>query len=215
MISDPISATEPITTHRRGKVHPAGVWVEARELYEGGLSLQKVGQKLGLAFSTVRYHAWLEGWRIREKWRGPGPRQQVARAKEIRRKLAREEKRLEEELTIVKAEDLEILARKSLAADSARAKVSVSRLVKQTLEELMEPGVKAKERAATLQMLAPVIRLVHRWHEEPSVEGMERRGAINLALIATPPEELRRLRLPAVEDQSSLAAERRADSETE
>lgn len=100
---------------------------------------------------------------------------------------------MEEELVVVKTEDLEILARKSLAADSARAKVAVSRRVSEILARLEDPNIPVRSAAQALGALAPIIRLVHRWHEEPSLEGMERRGAINLALIATSPEELRRL----------------------
>jgi hypothetical protein len=37
--------------------YPAEQWPEARSLYEGGLSLQGVAGKLGIPYSTVRYHA--------------------------------------------------------------------------------------------------------------------------------------------------------------
>ena len=43
---------------------------------------------------------------------------------------------MEQELALVKTEDLELLARRSLAADSARAKVAVSRLVAEILSRL-------------------------------------------------------------------------------
>ena len=204
-----------INKEKGKRVYGTEKWLEAKRLYQEGLTLEEVGKKLGIPYPTVRYHGWVEDWGVRTKGEQKDPKYEAAKAKRIRRVMEKEEKRLAEELVVVKAEDLELMARKSLVADSARAKVTVSRLVKQTLEELSEPGVKAKERAATLQMLAPVIRLVHRWHEEPNLEGMERRGAINLALIATSPEELARLRLPAREDQSSLAPERRSEGETE
>ena len=52
-------------------VYPAELWPEARSLYEGGLSLQGVAEKLGMPYSTVRHHAWTEDW---ECGRGVGSR---------------------------------------------------------------------------------------------------------------------------------------------
>jgi hypothetical protein len=65
------------------------------------------------------------------------------------------------------------------------------------IEELGEAEVKAKDRAQGLGALAGVIKLVYRWHEEPSVEEMKhaQTAAINLPLIATRPEDLKKLAL--------------------
>lgn len=192
------------------RIHEPGKWLEAKRLYQDGLTLEGVGEKLGIPYPTVRYHAWVEDWGVRTKAKDAV--YQATKAKRIRRILEKEEKRLEEELVVVKTADLEILAKKSLAADSARAKVAVSQRVSEILERLQQEKVGVKEAAQTLQALAPVIRLVHGWHREAEIEGMK--GAINLALIATSPEELRRLG-SAGEAQSSLARERREESETE
>jgi hypothetical protein len=76
-----------------------------------------------------------------------------AQAKRIRRKLEKGEKRLEQELVLVKTEDLELLARRSLAADSARAKVAVSRRVTEILSRL-DSSVPVR---STAQALGPHI----------------------------------------------------------
>jgi hypothetical protein len=81
-------------------VYPADLWPEARSLYEGGLSLQGVAGKLGMPYSTVRYHAWTEDWGVRSRGGQQDPRYQAAKAKQMRRKLEEEEKRLEQELAL-------------------------------------------------------------------------------------------------------------------
>jgi hypothetical protein len=174
-------------------------------LYQEGLSLQAVGQKLGISYSVIRYHAFLEDWGIRDKGDGPDPRHQKARVRQIRQSLEREEKRLEQELMLVKVEDLELLARRSLAADSARAKVAVSRRVTEILSRL-DSSVPVRSAAQALGALAPILRLLYNWGREPDLQRMKRAAtsyadgempegftptaAVNLGLIATTPEQL-------------------------
>jgi hypothetical protein len=180
------------------RVYSAEQWAEARRLYEGGLSLEGVAEKLRLPYSSVHYHAWVEGWPVRCRGGRKDPRLQAAQAKRIRRKLEKEEKRLEQDLALVKTEDIELLARRSLAADSARAKVAVSRRVTEILSRL-DSSVPVRSAAQALGSLAPIFRLLYRWSNEAEIQSMKlaRKGgddiptaAVNLRLIATTPEEL-------------------------
>lgn len=193
--------TLEISGHVPGEVHPASIWPEARRLYQAGLSLQAVGQKLNVPYSTVRLHAWIEDWGIRNKGRGPDPRHQRARARQIRQRLEREEKRLTQELVLVKPAELEVLAHKNLSAASARTKLKVSDLINRTLEELAEPGVKPRDRAQGIGYLTPAMKLVYGWSREADMNGMKSaeaidtsRVAINLALQAVSPAQMRNLR---------------------
>ena len=175
------------------KIRSAEQWAEARRLYEEGLSLEGVGAKLGISYKTVWYHAWVEGWPVRSRGAPRDPRYQAAKAKQLQRKLAKEEERLAQELVLVKAEDLELLARKSLAADSARAKVAVSRRVIEILSRLEDSSVPVRSAAQALGALAPILRLIFGWGHEVDVAGIQLAQAssiVNLKLVNTSPEEL-------------------------
>jgi hypothetical protein len=63
----------------------------------------------------------------------------------------------------VKAEDLEVLARKSLVTDSARLKVAISRRVREIVARLEDPSVPVRSAAQALAALAPILRLVYGW----------------------------------------------------
>jgi hypothetical protein len=72
-------------------------------------------------------------------------RVEAARAKKLARKLKREESLMIVQTSLAKTEDLEVLARTCLAADSARVKVMVSQLSffqpsAAASEHLPEPG---------------------------------------------------------------------------
>jgi hypothetical protein len=122
----------------------------------------------------------------------------AAQAKKIQAALEREEVLLKAELALIKTEDLELLARRSLAADSARAKVAVSQRVTEILSRL-DASVPVRNAAQALGALAPIFRLLYRWSNEPEIQSMKlaRKGgddvptaAVNLALIATTPAQL-------------------------
>jgi len=166
----------------------AEVLAEARRLYEAGEKLSTIAVKVQVPYGTIYYHCWYNGWNgQKKKQQGEGDR-----ARRIRKKIEAEEKRISEELTIMRSENVEVLARKSLSADSARTKLAVSRRVGEILDSM--EGLSVPEKARTLSALAPVIKLLHRWHEEPDLEEMERaRGAINLKLIDTSAEQLKKL----------------------
>jgi hypothetical protein len=200
--------SSPTLNKRVTRVYRAEQWTKARRLYEEGLSLEGVAEKLGIPYSSVHYHAWVEGWPVRSRGGQRDPRCQAAQAKRIRRKLEKEEKRLEQELVLVKTEDLELLARRSLAADNARAKVAVSRLVTKFISRLEDPSVPVRSAAQALGSLAPIFRLVWGWGDrEADMQRMKRAvtsyadaepaetptGAVNLALIETTPEQLAQL----------------------
>jgi hypothetical protein len=91
-------------------------------------------------------------------------------------------------------------------ADSARLKVAISRRVREIVARLEDPSVPVRSAAAALGSLAPILRLVYRWGDEPGLQRMKRAvssyseddmleefpptGAVNLALINTTPEQL-------------------------
>ena len=120
------------------------------------------------------------------------------------------------EASLVKAEDIEVLARKSLVADSARLKVAISRRVREIVARLEDPSVPVRSAAQALGSLAPIFRLIDGWSQQPDSQRMklaragddevrvkslyqhwlegteppECTGAVNLALIETTPEQL-------------------------
>jgi hypothetical protein len=109
------------------------------------------------------------------------------------------------EASLVEAQDLEALARKSLVA-SARLKVAISRRVREIAARLEDPSVPVRSAAQALGALAPILRLVYGWDREPNFQRMKRAvtsyaeddvsedfpptGAVNLRLINTTPEQL-------------------------
>jgi hypothetical protein len=201
------------------KVYGPETWIKARELYQGGKSLEAVGKELEIPYPTVRYHAWIEEWGVRVKGIKRDPRREAAKARDLAKKLAREETLMVREASLAKAEELEVLARKSLVTESARAKVLISRRVTEILSRLEDPSVPPRSAAQALGSLVPVLRLVYGWDKEPNLDALESaallggcRDAINLALIRTTPEQVRRLTtdgnhkeipLPAASDPSA------------
>jgi hypothetical protein len=183
------------TLNKRVKrVYSPEQWAEARSLYQGGMSLEGVAEKLGIPYSTVQYRAWVESWGVRSRGGRRDPRYQLAKARRIEAKLEREEALMVSEATLVKAEDLEVLARKSLVADSARLKVVISRRVGEIVARLDDPSVPVRSAAQALGALASILKLLYRWDQEPSLVEMKRpwSQAINLELIKIGPEELER-----------------------
>jgi transposase len=73
-----------------------------------------------------------------------------------------------------------------------RTKRKIAELTEQTLKEVEEGELSARERASVLRDLATVGRLLHRWDREGPEEAAERarRGVINLDLIQRAPELL-------------------------
>ena len=154
------------------KVHSAETWAKARELYQGGMTLEAVGEELGVAYATVRYHAWMEEWGVRAKGVKRDPRVERARARRIKAKLEHEEALMVIETSLAKTEELEVLARKCLVADSARAKVMISRLVIRLLCRLEDQTVPPRSAAQALGSLAPIFRLIYGFGREPDMQGM-------------------------------------------
>jgi hypothetical protein len=102
----------------------------------------------------------------------------------------------------VKAQELEVLARKSLVAGNARLKIAISRRVGEIVARLEDPGVPIRSAAQALGALAPILRLIDGWSRALDIEGMElartsndakRQSLVNLALINTTPEQLAKL----------------------
>jgi hypothetical protein len=100
-------------------------------------------------------------------------RKEAEKAKRLARKLKREETLMLMEASLLKAEDLEVIARKSLVADSARLKVAISRRVGEIVARLDDPSVPVRSAAQGLGALAPILKLLYHWHEEPGLERMK------------------------------------------
>jgi hypothetical protein len=68
-----------------------------------------------------------------------------AQARRIEAEVARQDALLAAEAAIVKADELEVMARGSLIRNSERAKLLVSRLINRSLEELGDPEIKPRD----------------------------------------------------------------------
>src|SRR5689334_8434753 len=116
------------------RVWSAEDWKAARDLFEGGLALEKIAEKTGIAYSTIRSHARFECWgspRLRARGR---PRLfSPERVKAIEEKLQHEETLMSLEPLVIKAESLEVLSRRFLQRDSARVKLLLSRRITEIL----------------------------------------------------------------------------------
>jgi hypothetical protein len=193
-----------------GKFRTKEEWRVVRAMVEvEGMTLTAAAEKASIPYSTVQGRARIECWN--PPWgiiRGR-PRDteiMAAQAKKIEANLAREEVLLMAEASLVKAQDLDLLAAKSLVVDSARLKVAISRRVREIVERLADPTIPVRSAAQALGTLAPILRLLYRWDCEPDLQGMKRAvtscyeadipeelpptGAVNLRLIATTPEQL-------------------------
>jgi transposase-like protein len=192
--------SKAIQRRRRVKMHSEETKRAARELVESGGTLQATAMQTGIAYSTLQHWSELECWALKHPTKRATGRPRVfypGRVKAIETALEREEALMLAEESLAKSADLEIMARGCLIRDSERAKLGLSRLINRTIEELGNPEIKPRDRAKGLGALSPVIKLVYRWHEEPSIEQMERAqsGMINLTLQATDPHDLKRLAL--------------------
>jgi hypothetical protein len=182
-----------------GKFRTKEQWRVIRAMVEEeGMTLLAVSKKTGIAYSTIQGRARIECWNPPAGIIRGRPRDTeilAAQARKIEEKLAREEALLVAETALVKAEELEVPARKCLVADSARAKVMVSRLVKGLLSRLEDPTIPPRSAAQALGALVPVLRLLYKWQEEPSEAELKAANnpnhAINIALISTSPEQMR------------------------
>jgi hypothetical protein len=85
----------------------------------------------------------------------------------------------------------------------------ISRRVGEIVARLDDPSVPVRSAAQALGALAPILKLLYQWNQEPSLAEMKRpTGAINLELIATPPEELARMhREKLARENGSFATE--------
>jgi hypothetical protein len=100
---------------------------------------------------------------------------------------------------VVDVKKAELLAQKVLKQHSVRMKVAFSELVVASVESLRSADVKPRERALVLRALRDVCDRLYGWDKEPDIQAMKLartgsddvpQGAVNLALIATSPEQL-------------------------
>jgi hypothetical protein len=123
---------------------------------------------------------------------------------------------VEARVAVFDTKKAELVAQKILAQHSTMMKVALSELVVQTAEDLRSGEIKPKDRALALAALKSVGNQLYGWDREPDIRGMEMArtsgddlkvkslyqhwlegttppectGAVNLALIATTPEQL-------------------------
>ena len=189
-----------------GKFRTKEEWRPIRAMVEEeGMTLTAAAEKAGIPYSTVQGRARIECWNPPAGIIRGRPRATeilAAQAKKIEAALEREKVLLMAEASLVKAQDLEVLAAKSLVADSARLKVAISRRVREIVARLEDPSVPVRSAAQALGSLAPILRLVYRWGGEPDLQRMKLArtsygdedfpptGAVNLGLIATSPAQL-------------------------
>ena len=126
---------------------------------------------------------------------------------------------LEARVAVFDTKKAEIVAQKILARHSTMMKMALSELVLQTIEDLRSPEVRPNDKALAMVALKTVCDRLFGWDREPDIQGMklvrtsdnasqqvslyqhwlegteppECTGAVNLALIATSPEELAKL----------------------
>jgi hypothetical protein len=99
---------------------------------EEGMTLMGAAAKSGVPYATVNWHSRMECWNPPGGKKIGRPRDTgilEAQARRIEAEVARQDALMKAEAAVVKAEDLEVLCRKSLVADSARLKVAISRRV--------------------------------------------------------------------------------------
>jgi hypothetical protein len=151
-------------------------WEKIRQELLSGWTAREVGARHGVSGQTIRDKASQEKWRVTES------------------KLAVLREHGEE-----KAQEIELAVDaigSRLRGSSIRTRVKMAEQVEKLLGEIEgseEMGAVMKGRL--LSSLAVVAEKVHRWSSEPTAAEMEgmKTAAINLTLIRTTPEQLRRM----------------------
>jgi hypothetical protein len=167
----------------------------AREKVESGKTLQAVSKETGIPYTTLQQRAALECWAIANPVKRSTGRARVTyteRVKEVKARLEQEEELLKAEAALVRVGNVEVLARGGLSKYSERLKMKLARVLDRTADEL--EGLEPKQRAQAAAALPLVSERLYKWSREESEQERERaaNGMINLALINTRPEELKR-----------------------
>jgi hypothetical protein len=168
----------------------------AREKVESGKTLQAVSKETGIPYTTLQQRAALECWAIANPVRrssGRAKENYARRVKEVKAKLEQEEELLKAEMAVMRVENVEVLARGGLGKYSERLKLKLARVLDRTADEL--EGLEPKQRAQAAAALSLVSERLYKWSREESEQERERavQGMINLSLINTRPDELKRL----------------------
>jgi hypothetical protein len=151
-------------------------WNRIRAELFKGRSVKAVSEQYGVTEQTIRNKGSKEKWELRKG------------KSEILRRVGEGEPVQEIE---VEVEQLGV----RMAGASLRSKVLMAEAAEGVLKRLREAeGINELTRSRCLVAMAQVCEKVHRWSSEPSSEELERMksGAVNLRLIRTSPEELRR-----------------------
>jgi hypothetical protein len=151
-------------------------WNRIRAELFKGRSVKAVSEQYGVTEQTIRNKGSKEKWELRKG------------KSEILRRVGEGEPVQEIEVAI---EQLGV----RMAGASLRSKVLMAEAAEGVLKRLREAeGINELTRSRCLVAMAQVCEKVHRWSSEPSSEELERMksGAVNLRLIRTSPEELRR-----------------------
>jgi hypothetical protein len=176
------------------RIRTAEEWQAVRSLVEGEMTLKATAKKTGISYGAIQRRASYECWGLQHS-KGRPKLFSEDRIRALEANLDEEEAIVRAEVALGKAEDVELLARKSLIQHSARAKVMISRRVTEILSRLEDPSVPVRSAAQALGALAPVIKLIYHWQDEPSQAELSRMktGMINLDLIHTSPDQLKQL----------------------
>jgi hypothetical protein len=151
-------------------------WNRIRAELFKGRSVKAVSEQYGVTEQTIRNKGSKEKWELRKG------------KSEILRRVGEGEPVQEIEVAI---EQLGV----RMAGASLRSKVLMAEAAEGVLKRLREAeGINELTRSRCLVAMAQVCEKVHRWSSEQSSEELERMksGAVNLRLIRTSPEELRR-----------------------
>src|SRR5271166_6562543 len=169
-------------------------WEKIRQELMSGATAREVGERHGVRAQTVRSKASAEKWEVTEGKLAVLREHGEGKAREIELALD------------------EIGSR--LRGSSIRTRVKMAEQVEKLLEELEgSEGMGAVMKGRLLSSLAAVAEKVHRWSGEPTAKEMEgmKTAAINLTLIRTTPEQLRRMTQAKKAALAKAAAEREVE----
>lgn len=168
-------------TQRNGHNTPDEIWEKIRERVCRGETMAAAGEAFGVSAEAVRMRAS----RSRESWN-------VSELKAMRKS-----ERLGRGDEIARQVELEVIELGSaMSHASGRCKAMLSESVVKALGALqtLSPGELAASHRVLVSLEAVCSRLF-RWHEEPSQSELERMktGVVNLPLIRTTPQELKKM----------------------
>jgi hypothetical protein len=184
-------------------------------MIEAGATLKEAEAATGIPYATIQYRAARECWVMGKRGTGRPRIISEERVKKVEEGLERAERMVEAglrraerlaeaEKVVVRAENLEVMAKEGLGKYSARLKLKLARVVDGIADEL--EGLGAKEKAQAAAAVSLVCERLFKWDKDLSAreEELASKGMINLSLIATRPEDLKRLALESKEREMEV-----------